>query len=164
MASVPRAILTIDGKTKTSTLYLFPRNERMERSEGPLLTPGDEAARLTAFDRVLPRDEFAAVAKSLAGRTVYTTFRGETRSAGTPDREAAHARASKDDPWDKQPSREDWFMGRLKEQAAGVQFKNVDPILDAMRLIKSPREIAPSAKPRIRARDAEAAPAQPGIG
>ena len=40
---VPRAILTIDGRTKTSTLYLLPRNERMERSEGPVLTPGDAA-------------------------------------------------------------------------------------------------------------------------
>jgi Xaa-Pro aminopeptidase len=139
---VPRAILTIDGRTKTSTLYLLPRNERMERSEGPLLVPGEEAARLSGVDRVLPRDEFAAVAKSLGGRIVYTTFRGETRSAGTPDREAAHARARKADPWDNQPSREQWFMSRLKEQAAGVELKDLDPIVDAMRLIKSRREIA----------------------
>src|SRR5919108_3452936 len=44
--TVPRAILTIDGRSKTSTLYLPPRNERMERSEGPVLVPGDEAVRL----------------------------------------------------------------------------------------------------------------------
>src|ERR1700752_775169 len=36
---VPRAILVIDGRTKTSTLFLNPRDERAERSEGPVLTP-----------------------------------------------------------------------------------------------------------------------------
>src|SRR5512132_1261695 len=114
---VPRAILTIDGRAKVSTLYIAPRNERAERSEGPLLGPGDDAVKLTGIDRVLPRDDFAAAAKALAGRVVYTTYRGETRGAGTPDREAAHAAARKADPWDNQPSREEWFMQKLQEQA-----------------------------------------------
>lgn len=139
---VPRAILTIDGRSKTSTLYLMPRNERMERSEGPVLTPGADAERLTGIERVLPREEFAAVAKALAGRTVYTTFRGETRSASAPDRASALANARKADPWDQQPSREEWFRTKLEAQAQNITFKDVDPILDEMRLIKSPREIA----------------------
>src|SRR5687768_11798998 len=37
---VPRAILLVDGKTRRSTLFLPPRNEGRERSEGPILTPG----------------------------------------------------------------------------------------------------------------------------
>src|SRR5262245_51122989 len=139
---VPRAILTIDGRTKLATLYIAPRNERMERSEGPLLAPGDDAVKLTGIERVLPRDDFAAAAKALTGRVVYTTYRGETRGAGTPDREAAHAAARKADPWDNQPSREEWFMQKLKDQAGQIELKNLDPILDAMRQVKSPREIA----------------------
>ncbi len=139
---VPRAILVIDGQKKSSTLYVMPRNEQMERSEGPLLTPGAEAERLTGIERVAPRDEFAETVKSLNGRLVYTTFRGETRSAGTPDRERSHARARKADIWDGQPSREEWFMTRLRAQAQPVDIKNIDPVLDEMRLIKSPREIA----------------------
>jgi len=138
----PRAILTIDGKSKTTTLYLNPTSERMERSEGPLLGPGEAAQSLTGIEHVVPRDEFLKLAPSLAGRTVYTTFRGETGEAGTPDREAAHAAARKADPWDQQPSREEWFMSRLREKAPGVELKNLDPILDTMRTIKSPREIA----------------------
>jgi Xaa-Pro aminopeptidase len=138
----PRAILTIDGKSKTSTLYLNPTSERMERSEGPLLGPGAEAESLTGIEHVVARDEFLKIAPALAGRTVYTTFRGETVEAGTPDREAAHAAARKADPWDQQPAREEWFMSRLREKAAGVEFKNLDPILDTMRTIKSAREIA----------------------
>nr|MBA3297139.1 aminopeptidase P N-terminal domain-containing protein [Acidobacteriota bacterium] len=86
---VPRAILVMDGLTKSSTLYVMPRNERLERSEGPVLTPGPEAAELTGIGRVQPRAEFVDLARTLSGRTIYTTVRGETRSAGTPDREAS---------------------------------------------------------------------------
>ena len=139
---VPRAILTIDGRSKTSTLYLLPRDERTERSEGPVLTPGEEAARLTGIERVLPRDEFAAAVKNLGKRIVYTPYRGETRSAGTPDREAAHAAARRADPWDNQPSREQWFLTKLHDQAPGIEVRNLDPIVDALRLVKSPAEIA----------------------
>ena len=48
--AVPRAILIIDGRAKTSTLFLNPRDERAERSEGPVLTPGPEAEKLTGID------------------------------------------------------------------------------------------------------------------
>ena len=138
---VPRAILTIDGRTRVSTLYLPPRNERMERSEGPVLTPGEQAGQLTGIERVLPRDRFADAVKAFGKRVVYTPFRGETRSAGTPDREAAHAAARKADPWDNQPSREQWFMNKLREQASELEIADLDPIVDALRLLKSPREI-----------------------
>ncbi len=139
---VPRAILVIDGRSKSSTLYIAPRNTNAERSEGPVLTPGEDAVKLTGIERVVPRDGFVAAAKALTGRIVYTTFRGETRGAGTPDREAAHAAARAADPWDGQKSREEWFMGKLREQATGLEFVNLDPILDAMRMIKSAAEIA----------------------
>src|ERR1700730_18121173 len=36
----PRAIFVMDGRAKTTTLYLNPTNEQMARSEGPLLGPG----------------------------------------------------------------------------------------------------------------------------
>src|SRR5205814_3006263 len=72
----PRAILVIDGRAKSSTLFLNPTDERMERSEGPLLGPGGAAEALTGIEHVLPRADFDKVAASLAGRTVYTTFRG----------------------------------------------------------------------------------------
>ena len=139
---VPRAILMIDGRTKSASLYIAPRDERMERSEGPMLVPGDDAVKLTGIERVLPRAEFANAVTELRGRVVYTTFRGETRGAGTPDREAAHAAARKADPWDNEPAREDWFMNKLREKVPDMQFKNLDPILDGMRMIKSEREIA----------------------
>jgi Xaa-Pro aminopeptidase len=139
---VPRAILLIDGRAKTSSLYIAPRNANAERSEGPVLVPGDQAVQLTGIEHVLPRDEFSDAAKALSGRVAYTTYRGETRGAGTPDREAAHSAARKADPWDGQPAREEWFRNKLRERAPKVELKNLDPILDEMRMMKSPREIA----------------------
>ena len=56
---VPRALVLLDGRTKSTTLFVAPRNERLERSEGPVLVPGDDAARLTGIAKVLERDAFA---------------------------------------------------------------------------------------------------------
>ena len=76
---------------------------------------------------MLPRESFAAAVKEFGKRIVYTPYRGETRSAGTPDREAAHAAARRSDPWDQQPSREQWFLTKLHEQAPSIEVKNLDP-------------------------------------
>src|ERR671921_163523 len=63
---VPRAILLVDGKTRRSALFLPPRDERKERSEGPILTPGPEAVQLTGIEAVAPRDQFADALKRAA--------------------------------------------------------------------------------------------------
>src|SRR5206468_9454040 len=50
----PRAIVTIDGRTKQSTLFLQPFNERREaRMFGPALHPGRDAAMATGLDAVV---------------------------------------------------------------------------------------------------------------
>jgi Xaa-Pro aminopeptidase len=138
----PRAILVVDGRARSTTLYLNPTNEQMERSEGPLLGPGATAEQLTGIEHVLPKGDFDKAAAGLAGRTIYTTVRGETVLMGTPDRAESHARAREADPWDVQTAREAWFRTKLAEKAAGARFENLDDILDELRMIKSPREIA----------------------
>lgn len=141
---VPRAILVIDGRAKRSTLFLLPRDERAERSEGPVLTPGPDAARLTGIEQVRPREEFGAVLDALAadGRTLYLPHRPEALGAGTPAYSIAHERKSLDDPWDGRPSREKAFIGKIDARAPSSRIEDLDPILDAMRLLKSEREIA----------------------
>lgn len=141
---VPRAILVIDGRTKQSTAYLPPRNERAERSEGPVMVPGDEAVKLTGIERVVDRATFAEALAAFEeqGRTVYLPHRAEALGAATPHAVEDHADASLEDPWDGRQSREAAFIGRVRAKAPKVAVKNLDPVLDAMRLIKSPREIA----------------------
>ena len=65
---VPRAIVLLDGRTKTTILFLPPRNERMERSEGPVLVPGPEAVRLTGITDVRARESFGDAFKAAADR------------------------------------------------------------------------------------------------
>jgi Xaa-Pro aminopeptidase len=141
---VPRALALLDGRTGTTTLFVQPRNERLEQFEGPVLVPGDEAARLTGITSVRARDDFAAAfaAAAQGGRTVYTPLRAESLGAGTPSAASDHAQATAADPWDGRPSRETQFVARLKAHAPGIEVRDLDPILDRLRLIKTPREIA----------------------
>lgn len=141
---VPRAILVVDGRARRSTLFLPPRNERLERSEGPVLVPGEEAARLTGIEEVRPRDEFAGWIARLGRekRTLYLPQRPESLGAGTPYQASQHAAASAEDPWDGRPSKEAAFIARVRAAAPGARIEDLDPLLDAMRLVKSPREIA----------------------
>jgi Xaa-Pro aminopeptidase len=140
---VPRAILLMDGRERTSMLFLQPRNERLERSEGPVLVPGEEAARITGIEIVLPRESFQMELAKVAGqgRPLYTPFRAEALHAATPSYTTNHAAASAADPWDGRPSREGAFIGKLRAAAPGSEVHDLDPILDGMRLIKSPREV-----------------------
>src|SRR3954454_1608563 len=66
----PRAIVVLDGKTKSTTLFLMPTNEMMERSEGPLLGPGAAAEQLTGIEHVAPRADFDRLVPTFAGRTI----------------------------------------------------------------------------------------------
>ena len=139
----PRALVLLDGRTRKTTLFLQPADARHDdRMYGPALAPGDAAVRATGIDAVLPRDEFARAAGTLAGRIVYTPFRAEvlgSQSSGDP---SSLARNTAQDPWDGRPSREDVFRDKLKAAAAVADLKDLDPVLDAMRAVKSPREIA----------------------
>ena len=141
----PRAILVLDGSTKKATLFLNPRNIQRENSAyGPGLYPGDDAAKSVGVDVVLERAEFQDFVKGLAakGRTFYTPFHVEVLSSvsqGDPDKLWAN---NKSDPFDGRPSREEAFRTHLKDVAPNSEIRDLDPILNALRAIKSPREIA----------------------
>jgi Xaa-Pro aminopeptidase len=140
----PRAILVIDGRAKRSTLYLYGGAERRARMFGSAMVPGDAAGAATGIEAVRPRDEFAKAVEAFAreGRAFYTPFRPEVLGSASASDAAASARATKDDPWDSRPSREEVFIQKLRALASQVNVQNLDPILDAMRAFKSPREIA----------------------
>ncbi len=141
----PRAILVIDGRTHRSKLFLNPRNERRETMMfGPGLYPGEEAAKATGIESVAARDEFRTELDAIreAGRTIYTPYRPEVLGCASASDPAALARATKSDPWDGRISREEAFLQHLKSASPQSKVEDLDPILDEMRGIKSPREIA----------------------
>jgi Xaa-Pro aminopeptidase len=144
----PRALVMMDGRTKTTTVYLQPADERRQRQisrmYGVGLVPGGDAARAAGVDVVAPRTDFegAIVQAGRDGRTIYTTFRPEVLGSASAADPAALARATNADPWDGRSSREEAFVAHLKAAAARSEIKDLDPILDALRATKSPREIA----------------------
>ena len=141
---VPRALVMIDGRSKTTTVFLPPRNERRELSEGPVLVPGPEAQQLTGIERVVSRDAFGAMLADVRRRrqAPYVPFRPEALGAATEGLVRAHAAASFADPWDGRVSKEAAFMARIRQAHPAVELRNLNLIVDALRLIKSPREIA----------------------
>ena len=124
---VPRAILVIDGRAKTSTLFLLPRDERAERSEGPVLAPGPDAEKLTGIEHVAARTDFAAAVEKFGaeGRTLFMPHRPEALGAATPGYTEGHARKSLADPWDGRKSRELTFIERVKEKAPGATLRAI---------------------------------------
>ena len=138
----PRAVLMIDGKSHKSTLIL-PAVYRLANSEGPMLVANDTARRVTGIDQVVSRDSVIAVLTKLAseGRQFYAPFRGESRNAGAKEHSIGFDLANAADPLDGRLSRERVLVDKLKA-LSGKETMDLDPILDALRMIKSPAEIA----------------------
>jgi len=141
----PRAYVVIDGRTGKTTVYLQPKNERRDASMyGPALSPGGDTARKLGVDAALPATDFTGAITALAAahRTFYTPLAAEvlgSQSQGDPTRFWA---ANRQDPWDGRDSREAAFVSKLKTAAPQSEIKDLDPILNALRAVKTPREIA----------------------
>ncbi len=141
---VPRAMLLIDGRAKRSTLFLPARNERKENTEGPVLVPGPDAVQLTGIESVRVRDDFGAALRDEATsrRAAYVPMRPEVLGGASTGDATGHWAASANDPWDGGRSREAIFVDKVRAAAPSLDIKDLDPVLDALRVIKSPREIA----------------------
>lgn len=144
----PHSYLLLDGRTRKVTLLLPPRNEALERAEGRILSAADSelAKRLTGVDEVIATDAMTADwMRGLIGRpsaTVYTLFspaEGAEQSRGELLTSNAGIAA---DYWDGRPSREMQLVSLLKTRFPRTEVRDLTPIVDELRSIKSPREIA----------------------
>jgi Xaa-Pro aminopeptidase len=148
----PGSYLLLDGRTKMVTLYLPPRNAALEQAEGRILSASDAemVKRLTGVNDVQPVEAMAAAnwpaipvaSGPRAVAVAYVEFspaegaeqsRGELVSAET-------ARAT--DHWDGGVSRQRRFVELLRVRNPRFEIRDLNPILDELRSIKSPREVA----------------------
>jgi len=144
----PHAYLLLDGRTRKATLYLPPRNERLERSEGRVLSAADgEFARArVGVDAVQSTDElrgdWLAGLEKGAPRIVYTPFQpGEGYAESRNEIQLANAGIA-NDPWDGRLSREGRLLQLLRTRYPRLEVRDLTPALDTLRSLKSPREIA----------------------
>lgn len=144
----PGAYLLLDGRTRMATLFLPPRNERLERNEGKVLSAEDAAQvmQLTGADsvastRLMGEDWFSDLMRAPAP-VIYTMFSpAEGTAESRYELQMANA-AIAADYWDGRISREANFVGLLRTRAPRADVRDLTPILDELRSVKSPREIA----------------------
>lgn len=142
------AYLLLNGKNKRTTLYLPHRDEGRERGEGKILSAEDVdlVKQLTGVDRVrglefLSNDLVGSGLIKPPGPVLYTPLSpAETGNDSRDELLFGQARVSSD-PWDGQPSREARFQQLLNLRFPQFEIRDLSPILDAMRLIKSQKEI-----------------------
>lgn len=144
----PHAYLLLDGRTREATLFLPPRNERLERSEGRILSAADGALaqRLVGVDHVRSTEELRAglVADDRASPApaIYTPHApAEGYAQSRHELQMADANIANDF-WDGRISREQQLIALLRARQPRSEVRDLTPTLDTLRLIKSPREIA----------------------
>jgi Xaa-Pro aminopeptidase len=142
----PHAYLRLDGRDHRVTLYLPPRNERLERSEGKLLSAADAelVKRLTGADAVLSTEAMGASWPLADGKpaAIYTeSVPAEGYAQSRYELQAADASIANDF-WDGRGSRESRFVELLRTRQPRARIQDLTPILDEIRGVKSPREIA----------------------
>ena len=144
----PHSYLLLDGRNKKVTLYLPPRNPRLERSEGKVLSAEDapQVKQLTGVDEVLSTDairgDWFGQLTGGAPRTVYTLLTpAEGNSQSRFELQNANASIATDY-WDGRLPREAVFGNLIKARYPRATVLDITPILDEMRSVKSDREIA----------------------
>lgn len=144
----PHAYLLLDGRTRRTTLYLPHRDEARDRSQGKTLSAedADEVRRLSGADAVFGVEmlsvQLAAMQIRLPAPAVYVPSAPLQGVMGSRDeilRAYADAAA---DPWDGRLSRSAHFISLLRTRFPSLELRDLSPVLDELRLVKSPREIS----------------------
>jgi Xaa-Pro aminopeptidase len=144
----PHAYLILDGRDRTVRLFLPPRDARLERAEGKVLSAADAdlVKRLTGVAAVASTREMTEEAMKRwiggPGVVIYTPFAPAEGNAQCRDELRAANAAIATDRWDGRPSREAHLRELLRARFPGAEVRNLTPILDRIRAVKSPREIA----------------------
>lgn len=138
----PHAYLVLDGRDGSSHLFLPYQSPLKREKEGVLINAADpdEAIRATGVDAVHGIDELSSYLERAT--LLYTPLRageGAVESWDTLQR-AQQERVS--DPWDGRPDRMRSFVRLLRERCPASELRDLAPILDNLRLVKSPAEIS----------------------
>ncbi|BCS30853.1 Xaa-Pro aminopeptidase [Luteitalea sp. TBR-22] len=145
---IPHAYLVLDGRNRRTSLYVPHRNEARERNEGKVLSAEDAPAIVasTGVDEVHGVELLAQhLSRPLIKTPVpqlYTPFSPAEGRVASRDEILTGTAGNVSDPWDGRPSREGVFLNHLRTRFPQFALQDLSPILDDLRLVKSPREIA----------------------
>lgn len=143
----PDAYLILNGTTRETTVYLYHRKERREYNEGKILSyeDADLVKKLSGIDHVGSYEELVSDLKDFSGREkikyLYTHLSPYEENKMTRSMATRHLQDVVENPLDTRPARFQNFVDELKNLSPGLQVKNLDPITDELRKIKSTGEI-----------------------
>lgn len=143
----PYSYFMLDGRTRKATLFLPPRNARLEQAEGKTLSAADPelVMRLTGVDTVLSTEAMRGelFAGLFTGRSmvIYTPLQPPEGYAESRGEVLSSEAGMAFDYWDGRIPRHTHFVQLLHTRFPRTEIRDLSPILDEMRLIKSPREI-----------------------
>jgi len=149
----PHSYLVLDGRRKKVTLYLPPRNARLESAEGKVLSADDAelVKRLTGVDEVAStetmRDNFLngpprGGGPGFTALAIYAPFSPAEGAAQSRGELLSADLGILNDYWDGRLSRESRFVELLRARNPRAHIQDLNPILDELRSVKSAREIA----------------------
>lgn len=136
----PQAYLLLSGSDRTATLFLPKRAEGRSPDDGVLMAQDAETiTQITGLDAVSPIDELWNRLRGV--KVVYTPFMPGEGTLQCRDMRLYGARQAAADPWDGRPTREQHFLTLLMSRLYSAEIRNLSPLLDEMRLIKSDAEM-----------------------
>jgi Xaa-Pro aminopeptidase len=145
----PHAYLLLNGAMKRATLFLPHTTPMREAWEGRSLNAdvAEEVRKLSGVDAVQPLEALAAALANAAYRAgerpaLYTPMAPAEGMAVSRDIGVRTASDAISDPFDGRAPREGRFVQLLRERFPQYEVRDLTPVLDRMRVIKSPREIA----------------------
>ena len=144
---VPNAYLLLDGAERKAAVFLPHRNEARERGEGKVFSAEDaeEVKTLSGIEAVdavdLLGEQVARLLQRRSPLTAYTPMFPPEGFAESRDLALRRVAELGSDPWDGRLSRAGDFVRKLRELFPNLALSDLSPIVDELRLIKSPREI-----------------------
>jgi len=141
-AEVPHACLLMDGRTKSSHLFLTSQPASRLKSEGPILNSNDlaTAQSATGIENMHDVGELAGFLEKAS--VIHTPLRQGEGACMSWDTLQRGQQETFSDPWDGRPDRMRWFVNLLRTRNPTAEIRDLSPIINDMRLLKSEDEIA----------------------
>lgn len=136
------AVLVMDTPGGSSVLFLPTQSAGEIRSDGKnWLSMGDQA-KARGFSAILPLTELSEYLARRAGAgPLYTRLTEQDEVDDSRRTRASYYARRMNNPLGAQPSEDAWRVDQLRRHLPGADLKDVVPAIDALRVIKSPREI-----------------------
>jgi len=137
---VAQACLLLSGADRTAALYL-PHRPQKRTAEGETLAAEDAdlIRAMTGVDAVYGPEALSDHLSAV--RTLYTPHQPAESGKASRHELAVADQLAADDPWDGRPPREPHLIRLLDARFRHLQVRDLTPVLDRLRSVKSPREI-----------------------